>query len=49
MCWTENRVRENCRLYTEGMKEYFGDGSAPLYASKALSFKRIYRLASRRA
>ncbi len=41
----ENRVRENCRVYTRGMREHFGGASVPLYASKALSFKGIYRLA----
>lgn len=42
----ENRVRENCRLYTRGMREYFGETSVPLYASKALSFKGIYNVAA---
>jgi diaminopimelate decarboxylase len=42
----ENRVRENCRLYTRSMSEYFGAGSHPLYASKALSFKGIYKIAA---
>ena len=41
----EDRVRENCRTYLTAMKEYFGGGSGPLLASKALSFKGIYRIA----
>ncbi len=41
----EDRVRENCRTYLSAMKEYFGGGSGPLLASKALSFKGIYRIA----
>ncbi len=39
----ENRLRENCRLYTGGMRDFFWEGCAPLYASKALAFKGIYR------
>lgn len=38
----ENKIRENCRLYLNAMKKYFGENSLPLYASKAASFKRIY-------
>ena len=41
----EDRVRENCRIYLTAMKEYFGGTSGPLLASKALSFKGIYRIA----
>ena len=40
----DERVRERCREYKIAMKKYFGDGSLPLYASKALSFKEIYRI-----
>ena len=40
----ENTVRKNCRVYKEAMKDFFGEGSMPLYASKALSFKEIYRI-----
>ncbi|MBQ9980580.1 MAG: diaminopimelate decarboxylase [Oscillospiraceae bacterium] len=39
----EDRVRENCRKYTETMKRCFPEGSGPLYASKALCFKRLYK------
>lgn len=40
----ENTVRENCRTYIDSMKKYFGEGSFPLFASKALSFTEIYRI-----
>ena len=39
----ENRLRENCRAYVAGMSA-FGNGSMALYASKALSFKGVYRI-----
>ncbi len=40
----EERIREKCRAYINSMKKYFGEGSEALYASKALSFKEIYRI-----
>lgn len=40
----EQRIRQNCRTYTEALKEYFGDNAKVLYASKAASFKRIYEI-----
>lgn len=40
----EDRIRANCRLYKKAMKESFGDNAAPLYASKANCFKRIYEI-----
>lgn len=40
----EDRIRYNCNLYKNAMKEYFGDNSLPLYASKVASFKRIYEI-----
>lgn len=40
----EDRIRENCRTYYNAMKEAFGDTALPLYASKAASFKEIYRI-----
>ena len=40
----EDKIRENCRVYTAAFKKYFGEGSRPLYASKANSFKRIYEI-----
>ena len=38
----EEVLRANCRTYVEAMHESFGTDAAPLYASKALSFKGIY-------
>ncbi len=40
----EDRIRQNCRTYVNAFKRYFGEGSFPIYASKAASFKRIYRI-----
>ncbi len=40
----ENRIREMCRTYVGAMSKYFGKGSHPHYASKALSFGGIYRI-----
>ena len=40
----EKRIRERCRTYMSAMKEAFGTSSLPLYASKAASFKQIYRI-----
>lgn len=40
----EDKVRENCRLYTGAFSELFPSGSLPHYASKANSFKHIYRI-----
>lgn len=40
----EVKIRENCKAYFDAMKEYMGEGSYPLYASKAASFKRIYEI-----
>lgn len=40
----ENRVREKCRTYINAMKKHFGGESRALFASKALSFKEIYRI-----
>ena len=42
----ENKIREKMRAYKSAMKEYFPSGSMPLYASKAASFKRIYKIAA---
>ena len=39
-----NRIRENCRVYLEAMRDAFGEGAMPLYASKAASYKEIYRI-----
>ena len=40
----EDRIRANCRLYQQAMAESFGEGSYPLYASKASSFKHMYEI-----
>ncbi len=45
MVLDEERIRRNFRTYREAMKRYFGGASRPLFASKALSCKYIYRLA----
>ncbi|MDO4842199.1 MAG: diaminopimelate decarboxylase [Phoenicibacter congonensis] len=42
----ENLVLENFSTYQKAMKEYMGEGSMPLFASKALSYTGIYRLIS---
>ena len=40
----EDRIRRRCREYKSAMKTYFGGASMPLFASKSLSFKGIYRI-----
>ncbi|MDD6285030.1 MAG: diaminopimelate decarboxylase [Firmicutes bacterium] len=40
----EDRVRERASTYVAAMREYFGEGSAPLYASKALSCVAMYKI-----
>ncbi len=40
----EERIRRNCRVYTDAVKNAFGENSGVLYASKALSFKKIYSI-----
>lgn len=40
----EDKIRYNCRQYIRAMADAFGDGSFPLYASKAASFKRLYAI-----
>ncbi len=44
MLLDENSIRNRCREYKNAMREVFPAGSMPLYASKALSFKRIYEI-----
>jgi len=41
----ENKIREKMRIYKKAMETHFGKGSTPIYASKAASFKQIYRIA----
>lgn len=40
----EDRIRYNCNLYKNAMREYFGENSLLLYASKVASFKGIYQI-----
>lgn len=40
----EDRIRENCQTYYNATKDAFGSKALPLYASKAASFKEIYRI-----
>ena len=40
----ESVIRSRCREYISAMKNYLPAGSRPLYASKALSMKRIYEI-----
>ena len=40
----EDRIRHNCRLYTEAFRRLFPAGSRVLYASKAAAFRRMYRI-----
>jgi diaminopimelate decarboxylase len=44
MLMDEQAIRNRCREYKQAMADYLPAGSMPLYASKALSFKGIYRL-----
>jgi len=46
MVLDEARIRSNMRMYIDSMKKYFGEGSAPLLASKALCCKELYRIAA---
>jgi len=43
--YDEDRIRENCRRFRQAVKSEFGEDSEVLYASKAASFKQIYRIA----
>lgn len=40
----EETIRQNCRKYKSAMEKHYGKGSLPLFASKACSFKQIYRI-----
>ena len=42
----ENVIRRQCRTYLQAAKEYFGADALPLYASKALCFTEMYRIAA---
>lgn len=45
MLLDENKIRSTMRIYKNAMEKHFGNGSKPLYASKALSFVGIYQIA----
>ncbi len=40
----EATVRHNCRTYRKVLRRHYGENSRVLYASKACSFKQIYRI-----
>ena len=40
----EARVRHNCRVYLQAMRQAFGESALPLYAGKAACFKRMYEI-----
>ena len=42
----EDVIRKNCRTYRKAATEYFGADALPLYASKALCFTGIYKIAA---
>ena len=42
----ENVVRANCRTYRNAAMKYFGEDALPLYASKALCFTEMYKIAA---
>ena len=42
----ENAIRAMCRTYRQAAVEAFGPDALPLYASKALCFTEIYRIAA---
>lgn len=44
MLLDEEAIRRQCRVYRQALEEHFGNGSFPCFASKVLSFKRIYEI-----
>lgn len=46
MVLDEDMVRARCRTYVNALRDHFPAGSLPLYASKALSCKAVYRMAA---
>lgn len=42
----ENCIRHQCRTYMDAAHKYFGADALPLYASKALCFTEMYRIAA---
>ena len=49
MLLDEQRIRSRCRLYKSAMEKHLPAGSHPMYASKALSIKQIYRIMAQEA
>ncbi len=41
---SETSIREMCRMYKKAFADYLGADSAPIYAGKALCFKRLYEI-----
>ena len=41
---SEDEIRRMCRLYKKAFTEYFGGKSSPVYAGKALCFKKLYSI-----
>ena len=44
MLMDEEQIRQRCREYKTAMETFLPPGSRPLYASKALSIRRIYQI-----
>ena len=42
--YDEARVRHNCRVYLDAVREGFGADARVMYASKAASFRQLYRI-----
>lgn len=42
----EDVIRQNCRMYHKTLTHHFGATAIPLFASKALCFTEIYRIAA---
>ncbi len=42
--YDEARIRHNCRVYLDAVREGFGEDARVMYASKAASFKQLYRI-----
>ena len=40
----EDRIRQRCRTYQTALREAFGEKANTLYASKAASFRQMYRI-----
>ena len=42
--YDDARIRHNCRVYLDAVREGFGESAKVMYASKAASFKQLYRI-----